>query len=120
VIYHDKLKIREVLTKQAQLAFVALGWVFDSDGNSEEEWFGSKPINDRSAHQRLKAIGRLRDAISAVEDTCSTVTSRPSPGSISVLLGTAIDQLERLDRDKKNNRNLRFAMDMLLLQPRTA
>jgi hypothetical protein len=34
--------------------------------------------------------------------------------------GTAIDQLERLDRDKKNNRNPRFAMDMLLLQPRTA
>jgi hypothetical protein len=65
---------------------VALGWVFDSDGNSKEEWFGSKPINDRSAHQRLKEIGRLCDAISAAEETCSTVTSRPSPGSMSVLL----------------------------------
>jgi hypothetical protein len=69
VIYHDDLAIRDGLTMQAEAAFRALGWVFDSNGNFEEEWFGSKPINDWSAHQRLKAIGRLRDAISASEET---------------------------------------------------
>jgi hypothetical protein len=42
LIYHDDLAIRDGLTMQAEAAFGSLGWVFDSDGNSEEEWFGSK------------------------------------------------------------------------------
>jgi hypothetical protein len=56
---------------------VALGWVFDSD-EIRKKMVWVKPINDRSAHQRLKAIGRLRDAILRTKKTYSTMRKRAS------------------------------------------
>jgi len=64
VIYHDDTEFRKHLTQRAEAAFVALGWVFSADGWSELEWLGSGPVDELSAHERLRAIGRVRDAMS--------------------------------------------------------
>lgn len=65
MIYHDDIEFREYLTQRAEAAFVALGWVFSPDGWSELEWLGSQPVDELSAHKRLRGIGRVRDALSA-------------------------------------------------------
>jgi hypothetical protein len=64
VIYHDDIEFRKHLTQHAEAAFIALGWVFSPDGWSELEWLGSGPVDDLSAHERLRAIGRVQDAMS--------------------------------------------------------
>jgi hypothetical protein len=66
VIYHDDRAFREYLTMRAETAFQALGWAFDHSRWSELEWLGSRPVDELSAHERLRSIERVRKAMLAL------------------------------------------------------
>jgi hypothetical protein len=74
VIYHDDTEFRKHLTQRAEAAFVALGWVFSPDCWSELEWLGSGPVDELSAHERLRAIA---DAVEQL-DVSPSVNRHPS------------------------------------------
>jgi hypothetical protein len=77
VIYHDDPVYREHLIRRAEAAFSAIGWMFDTTGNADQESFGSCSVSDISAHRRISAIGRVRKAMRSSQIKDRTSLEKP-------------------------------------------
>jgi len=69
IVVASKAEVRADIELIVGEAFEALGWIIDSQGGSSVEWFDARGTLEMSAHQRLKAVGRVHNALKVYRQT---------------------------------------------------
>lgn len=69
IVVASRIEVRDEIERIVGEAFEAVGWIIDPEGGSSVEWFDAREKSDLSAHRRLRAVGRVQDALEAYRQT---------------------------------------------------